>query len=77
LLKERSGAEICFPDKELLQEQQALENYRTENPRVTDARHLVSFIKETPLAKRGYVVCRCARPQVLSNNCIAVPWWMM
>jgi predicted AAA+ superfamily ATPase len=49
----------------------------TANPRVTDARHVIGFLKENPRATRGYVVCRCARPQLLADKVTAIPWWMI
>ncbi|MDG5814439.1 ATP-binding protein [Chitinispirillales bacterium ANBcel5] len=49
----------------------------TKSPSVSDARHLNSFIKDTPNASRGYVVCRCQRPQALSETVTAIPWWMI
>jgi predicted AAA+ superfamily ATPase len=49
----------------------------TENPTISDARHLRSFISETPAAKTGFIVCRCPRPQALTENIMALPWWMI
>jgi len=50
----------------------------TERPTLTDARHLTTFLREHPnKAKRGWVVCRCPRPEALSENITAIPWWML
>lgn len=38
-----------------------------EHPRPADAWHLISFIKDKLKAKRGFVVCRCARPRLLAG----------
>jgi predicted AAA+ superfamily ATPase len=47
----------------------------TENPTTSDARHLRTFMAEqNGKAKRGYVVCRCARPMQLDTNITAIPW---
>jgi uncharacterized protein len=49
----------------------------TDRPSPKDARHVLSFIKETPSASHGFIVCRCPRPQQLSENITAIPWWMI
>lgn len=47
----------------------------TENPKLSDARHLRTFIAEqNGRAKRGYVVCRCERPMRLDTHVTAIPW---
>lgn len=47
----------------------------TERPRPGDARHLETFLSEYPKrARRGLVVCRCDRPERLSDHVLAVPW---
>ena len=49
-----------------------------ERPTLTDARHLIAFLKEhLQQAKRGYVVCRCPRPLALAANIIALPWFCL
>jgi uncharacterized protein len=75
-LRTKSGAEVDFiiTTKE---ESIPIEVKWTENPRATDARHVIAFIKENPQAKRGYVVCRSARPQILADKVTAIPWWML
>jgi predicted AAA+ superfamily ATPase len=47
----------------------------TENPAVSDARHLLKFLAEHPRqARQGYVICRCARPLQLHEKVTALPW---
>jgi predicted AAA+ superfamily ATPase len=48
----------------------------TERPALSDARHLVSFMKEHPeQARQGFVICRCPYPLALSESVTAIPWW--
>ena len=47
----------------------------TDNPRQTDARHLMSFIQTYPhRAKRGFIVCRCPHRLQLTKQVTAIPW---
>ena len=47
----------------------------TENPTLQDARHLMTFLDEHPAkARRGYIICRCARPLELHEKLTALPW---
>lgn len=47
----------------------------TTRPRPADARHVETFLSEYPKpARRGLVVCRCARPEQLTDRVAAVPW---
>jgi len=46
----------------------------SSNPSIKDVSSLVSFIRENPLIKTGYVVCRCQRPAALSDRITAIPW---
>ena len=50
----------------------------TENPALQDARHLLAFLGEHPAkGRRGYIVCRCARPLELHEKVMALPWhWL-
>jgi hypothetical protein len=48
----------------------------TEHPALSDARHLLVFMKDHPdRARHGYVVCRCPYPLALSDSITAIPWW--
>ncbi len=49
----------------------------TETPGLSDARHVLSFLREQPTAEQGFIVCRCPRPQELSDPVTAIPWWMI
>ena len=50
----------------------------TEKPTLTDARHLLTFLREHPRkAKHGYVVCRCDRPLRLHDKVTALPWFCL
>ena len=47
----------------------------TARPRPTDARHLETFLDELPdRARRGILVCRCDRPEQLTDRVQAIPW---
>lgn len=47
----------------------------TARPRPTDARHLETFLDEfSDRAKRGILVCRCDRPEQLTERVQAIPW---
>lgn len=47
----------------------------TENPTVSDARHLLTFLQENKaMAKQGYIICRCPRPLRLHEQITALPW---
>ncbi len=45
-----------------------------DNPSLRDAKHLDLFLKEYPLAKIGYVVCRVKQPQMLTSGIEAISW---
>lgn len=50
----------------------------TERPSTKDARHLHAFLQDHPHeARHGFIVCRCERPQTISDTVTAMPWWMM
>ncbi len=47
----------------------------TESPSPRDAQHVETFLGlHSDLARRGYVVCRCAKKQQLTDNVTAIPW---
>lgn len=58
-------------------EQIPIEVKWTENPSSKDVRHLRTFIEEHERARRGYVICRCARPRLLEEGITALPWWCL
>lgn len=50
----------------------------SEHPSLSDARHLLTFLKEhARTAKRGYVICRCPRPMELHEKVLALPWFCL
>ena len=50
----------------------------TENPSLSDARHLLTFLGEHPKrAKHGYIICRCDRPLRLHDKITALPWFCL
>ncbi len=69
-----SGAEVDFV-WEGAREDVPIEVKWTERPRPQDARHVETFLSEYPgRARHGLVVCRCARPEQLTERVLAVPW---
>jgi predicted AAA+ superfamily ATPase len=69
-----SGAEVDFVWQGPL-EDVPIEVKWTARPQPADARHLETFLDEYhPRARRGLVVCRCERPQRLTDRVTAVPW---
>ena len=50
----------------------------TEHPTLSDARHLLAFLREKPKeSKDGYVICRCPRPLQLHERITALPWFCL
>lgn len=50
----------------------------TDRPSPHDARQLESFLElHSKSAKLGYVICRCPRPQQLTERVLALPWQML
>ena len=48
----------------------------TERPTLSDARHLLTFLREHPKkARHAYIVCRCDRPLRLHEHVTALPWF--
>jgi len=46
----------------------------TDRPRMEDARHLQTFLKEYPKAQKAYVICNTPHPLKLSDQITALPW---
>ncbi|MEX5213700.1 MAG: DUF4143 domain-containing protein [Nitrospiraceae bacterium] len=47
----------------------------TEQPSLSDTRHLLTFLDEHPRqARQGYLICRCPRPLRLHDKIMALPW---
>jgi predicted AAA+ superfamily ATPase len=73
-MRTKDGAEVDFIIEQA-GEIVPVEVKWTENPTVSDARHLRTFMAEQKgQAKHGYVVCRCDRPMQLDANITAIPW---
>lgn len=45
----------------------------TDHPRIEDARHLQTFMREYPETKKAFVVCRTPRAYALAKNITAIP----
>ncbi|NUN93351.1 MAG: ATP-binding protein [Verrucomicrobiae bacterium] len=74
-LRTKAGAEVDF-----IVEREGrwspVEVKWTENPRPSDARHLLTFLSEHPRrARHGYLICRCKTPLALTDSVTALPWF--
>jgi hypothetical protein len=75
--RSRDGAEIDFII-ERAGRLTPIEVKWTENPKVQDARHLRTFLKEKgEQANQGYIICRCPRPLQLEEKITALPWFCL
>lgn len=54
-----------------------LEVKLTENPSLSDIRHLEVFLSEYKSAKEGFLICRVPRRTKLSEKVFALPWQSM
>ena len=43
-------------------------------PKLSDARHLRTFMKEYPTGGTGFIVCRAPRAMRLADDIVAIPW---
>jgi predicted AAA+ superfamily ATPase len=69
-----SGAEVDFVWQSP-KEDVPIEVKWTARPNLSDARHVEKFLAEYPKrARNGLVVCRCDRPEQLTERVTAVPW---
>ena len=76
-LRTRDGAEIDFI-VERGGRLTPIEVKWSENPALTDARHLLSFCAEHPKhASQGYIICRCTRPLQRHEKITALPWFCL
>lgn len=46
----------------------------TKNPTEKDIKHIITFQKEYPVSKYGYIVCQTPYPMQLSDKIIAISW---
>ncbi len=76
-LRTKDGAEIDFV-VEHKGRQIPVEVKWTEHPSLSDARHVLKFLDESPdrMAK-GYIICRCSRPMSLHSKVMALPWFQI
>jgi hypothetical protein len=73
-LRTKDGAEVDFI-MERNGQYVPIEVKWTERPVLTDARHLLEFLREHPTpAGHGYVICRCERSLALHEQVTAIPW---
>lgn len=50
----------------------------TEKPTLSDARHMLTFMREHPrTAKHAYLICRCRLPMQLHEKVTALPWFCL
>lgn len=45
-----------------------------ETPKVSHAKHLLTFMQEYPTTQYGYIICRTPRAMLLADTVIALPW---
>jgi uncharacterized protein len=76
-LRTKDGAEIDF----IIEKNGVvtpIEVKWTERPTLSDARHLLPFLKEQGTkAPHGYIICRCAYPMQLHPQITALPWFCL
>jgi predicted AAA+ superfamily ATPase len=76
-LRTKDGAEVDF----IVEHKGGLapiEVKWTEHPKLSDARHLLTFLAEHPRqARHGYIICRCDRPLRLHEKITALPWFCL
>ncbi len=46
----------------------------TDRPKISDAKHIKTFINEYEEASEAYIVCQVPRKMMLSENITAIPW---
>ncbi len=75
-MRTKDGAEIDF----ITEHEGRITPYEvkwTENPTLSDARHLRAFLAGERCAAHGYIICRCLRPMALAENITALPWYLL
>ncbi len=76
-LRTKDGAEVDFI---IAREgtHTAIDVKWTQRPTPSDARHLLTLLREHPgTAKHAYLICRCRLPMQLHDNVTALPWWCL
>ena len=46
----------------------------TDKPSINDAKHLITFLKEYPQAKKAYIVCQTKNPVKITASITAISW---
>ena len=46
----------------------------SDTPHLQDAKHMQKFMSEYNCIKPGYIICRCAKPMLLQDDIMALPW---
>ena len=76
-LRTKAGAEVDF----IIEREgkcTPVEVKWTDNPSLSDARHLLTFLDEhRKQAKHGYIICRCKAPLRLHDKVTALPWFYL
>ncbi|MBM4029370.1 MAG: ATP-binding protein [Planctomycetes bacterium] len=76
-LRTRDGAEVDYII-ERGETLTAIEVKWTQNPTVSDARHVLTFLNEHPdQPGQGYIVCLCDYPLQLHERVTAIPWFCL
>ena len=76
-LRTKDGAEVDFI-VEHKNQYIPVEAKWTEHPSLSDARHILKFLNESPNKKdKGYIICRCSRPMLLHDRVTALPWFQL
>jgi predicted AAA+ superfamily ATPase len=69
----KDGGEVDYV-VELPRRTFAIEVKWTDRPSLRDVTGLVSFLRDHPRVREGFVICRTRRPMRLSPSIVAVPW---
>jgi predicted AAA+ superfamily ATPase len=69
----KDGAEVDYV-VELPGRAMAIEVKWTDRPSLRDVTSLVSFLRDHPQVREGFVICRSPRPARLSESIVALPW---
>jgi predicted AAA+ superfamily ATPase len=76
-LRTKAGAEVDF----IIEREgkcTPVEVKWTDNPSLSDARHLLTFLDEhRKQAKHGYIICRCKAPLRMHDKVTALPWFCL
>jgi predicted AAA+ superfamily ATPase len=71
--RDTAGPEVDFV-LDIAQRYIPIEVKWTENPNLSDAKHLKKFMEDYSEAQQGYIVCRTPQRYRLTNKITALPW---